>query len=238
MKGRRSPHPNPSPQGGRGPEQRIPQPRARLVLASSSPQRQALLKRAGLTFELAHPGEAENAIAAAPTPDALAIAKARAKAQGVAAALPGPYPAIVIGADTLVVSDAGELIGKPLDRVEAVEILSRLLGSRHCVISGVCLWPVNPTPFPSPQGGEGLGVGFGPKLAAVRTWVTMRRMSAREIETYVASGEADGKAGAYAIQEEGERFVKTLEGSFSNVVGFPLERFAEMLAEVEAEWRL
>ncbi|MCY3024394.1 MAG: Maf family protein [Planctomycetota bacterium] len=74
--------------------------------------------------------------------------------------------------------------------------------------------------------------------AAAVTWVNMRRMSAEEIEAYVASGQSDGKAGAYAIQADGDKFVEKLEGSFLNVVGFPLELFEELLPRALRDWRL
>jgi septum formation protein len=70
------------------------------------------------------------------------------------------------------------------------------------------------------------------------TWVTMRAMSAAEIAAYVASGQSDGKAGAYAIQEGGDKFVERVEGSFLNVVGFPLELFEELLPQALREWGL
>lgn len=138
----------------------------------------------------------------------------------VAAALDPPFPALVVGADTLVASAHGKIIGKPLDRADAVAILSSLSGTRHCVISGICAIPI----FERAQRPVCHALEF-----AESTWVTMRKMSAAEIAEYVKSGEADGKAGAYAIQEEGDKFVAKVEGSFLNVVGFPLERFqAEM----------
>jgi len=111
----------------------------RLVLASASPRRQEILSAAGYEFETADPGEAEYAVAAASGPEALALAKARAKAQAVAAGLAGP--ALVVGADTLVAL-GDEVLGKPLDRLDALRILTRLSGTRHRVITGLCLWPV------------------------------------------------------------------------------------------------
>ena len=195
----------------------------RLVLASSSPRRQEILKNAGYEFEIMDPGEAEDAIAAAPTPEALAIARARAKAMHVAASVRPPFPVLIAGADTLVAL-GDDVLGKPLDRFDAAAILTRLSGSRHRVISGLCLWPLSSAAAPGtiPQ-------GDAPVLASASTWVQMRKMSAEEIETYVATGQSDGKAGAYAIQENGDRFVKNLEGSFLNVVGFPLELFQQLL---------
>lgn len=192
-----------------------------LVLASASERRRTILSDAGYRFEVCDPGEVENAIAAAPTPEALALAKARAKAQSAAASLQTREPTVVVGADTLAAL-GDEVLGKPLDRIDAVRILTRLSGSRHRVITGLCLW---------------LSPGHAqPELAAETSWVEMRRLSQKEIEAYVATGEADGKAGAYAVQETGDRFVERIEGSFLNVVGFPLERFNERLPAALKRW--
>jgi len=121
------------------------------------------------------------------------------------------------------------VIAKPLDRADARDILSRLSGTRHRVISGVCLWPV--TAGVSSQGPVARNSGQ-PRLISATTWVNLRTMSSAEIDAYVNSGEADGKAGAYAIQEKGDRFVTSVEGSFLNVVGFPLEAFQQTLPGV------
>lgn len=204
--------------------------KARLILASASPQRRTILIDAHYDFEAVDPGEVENAIATAPTPEALAIAKARAKALAVAAVLPAPWPAVVIGCDTLVALGR-EVIGKPLDRMDAKGILSRLSGKRQAVISGLCLWPVNGATAPGTiPAGE-------PILTSVTTWVTMRPMSADEIDAYVATGQSDDKAGAYAIQETGDQFVESLEGSLLNVVGFPLEVFEQILPDALRAWK-
>ncbi|MBE7462636.1 MAG: septum formation protein Maf [Planctomycetes bacterium] len=191
----------------------------KLVLASASARRRAILADAGFAFVSRDPGTVEDAVTAAATPEALALEKARVKARAVAAAM--GEPAVVIGADTLVALD-DEVLGKPVDRADAERILKRLSGTRHRVITGLCLWPC--------------AVQAAPVLEAVQTWVTMRAMSASEIRAYVDSGEADDKAGAYAIQETGDRFVSAVDGSFLNVVGFPLERFRELLPAALAKW--
>jgi len=188
----------------------------RLVLASASPRRRDILKEAGFSFEVADPGDVEEAVVECPTPEILAMEKAKVKAQAVAQRLAPPFPAIVVGVDTLCV--LGEkVIGKPLDRADARDILSRLSGTRHRVISGMCLLPVGQTFLSAPD----------VRLISATTWVTLRKMSRAEIDNYVDSGESDGKAGAYAIQEKGDRFVTSVDGSFLNVVGFPLEAFRE-----------
>jgi septum formation protein len=197
---------------------RVPIP---LILASRSERRRRILREAGYDFQVFDPGEAEESAADAGGPEANARARARAKAAQAVRALKPARPVLVVAADTLVALGA-EALGKPLDRADARRILTRLSGARQQVITGLCLWP-------APGGPP-------PVLEAVSSWVTMRRMSAAEIAAYVASGEADGKAGAYAIQETGDRFVERLEGSLLNVVGFPLERFEELLPELLARW--
>jgi len=191
-----------------------------LILASASERRRTILGEAGYAFGVREPGDAEDAITSAPTPEALALEKARAKAEKIALELHGK-PSLVLGADTIVVAGK-DVLGKPLDRADALRILARLSGTRHCVITGLALRlaPGN----------------FAPALFAETTWVTFRTLKPAEIEAYVASGEADGKAGAYAIQERGDRFVERLEGSYTNVVGFPLELFEERAPRALREW--
>lgn len=188
----------------------------RLILASASPRRHQILRDAGYAFEIVDPGEVEDEVRSAPTPEELAEGKAAAKARHVARSPKGSEPALIIGVDTLCAAD-GDVIGKPLDRPDAIRILTRLSGTRHRVISGYCL-------LPFPAGDACIG--------SETTWVTMRPMAPGEIHAYVASGEADGKAGAYAIQETGDAYVDKLEGSFLNVVGFPLETFERTLPGV------
>ena len=192
-----------------------------LVLASLSERRRRILQEAGYAFEVFDPGAAEEDVTAAGGPEAQARARARAKAARAVAALGPARPTLVVAADTLV-AVGPEVLGKPLDRADARRILTRLSGARQQVITGLCLWP-------APGGPP-------PVLEAVSSWVTMRRMSEAEVAAYVASGEADGKAGAYAIQETGDRFVERLEGSLLNVAGFPLERFEELLPGLLARW--
>lgn len=181
----------------------------RLVLASASPRRRQLLTRLGYPFDVAAP-DADEPLDASLSPGELAQRLAWLKAEAVARDFPD---ALILGADTLVTT-GGEVLGKPADRQDAIRILTRLGGTRHCVITGVCI----------------LDAASGRKwLDAEETWVTMRLMSRAEIEAYVDSGEAMGKAGAYAIQETGDRYVEKVEGSFSNVVGLPLELLARML---------
>jgi len=183
----------------------------RLVLASSSPRRQQLLRAAGVVFDVIAPPlpEPEDVVQHLPPArqaEALAYFKARAVAD-----LHGKRR--VLGADTIVAAD-GEVLGKPADRRDAERMLRRLSGTRHAVITGVALL--------LPGGRRWIG--------SATTYVTMRPMTDAEIDGYLASGEWAGKAGAYAIQETADRFVVGLEGSFSNVVGLPVELVERLLA--------
>jgi septum formation protein len=183
-----------------------------IVLASASPRRREILSRLGIPFRVA-PSEVDETFDAPMPPAIVAETLARRKAESVAKAL---QKGIVIGADTLVALGP-DIIGKPANRAEAVAILSRLSGTRHAVITGVCV----------------IDVGAARALVdhAV-TWVTMRRMTPEAIAAYVASGEADGKAGAYALQETADRYVERLEGDFDNVVGLPLALVRELIRRI------
>jgi len=187
----------------------------RLVLASSSPRRRQLLAEAGYAFDAVDPpvGEPDHGCHLLP-PRQQAESLAYFKARSVAERLP---EAVVLGADT-VVACAGRVLGKPSGPEEALDMLRRLSGRRHAVITGVAL----------------LGPGAIRLIASDVTHVTMRPITDEEIGAYVASQEWRGKAGAYAIQETADRFVREVEGSFSNVVGLPMELLARMMRELEA----
>jgi septum formation protein len=198
-----------------------------LVLASASPRRQSILAEAGFEFTLCVPPDsAEDAIQVKPgmTPEELALRKAQAKALAAYSFLeprPGSRGA-VLGADTVVALGL-EILEKPLDRDDARAMLRKLSGSRHRVLTAVYLepWPAQP---------DG-GYGF-----VDESWVRMRTWTEAEVRAYVDSGEADGKAGAYAIQETADRFVTEIEGSFLNIVGFPLECFLLEWQRLQALW--
>ena len=194
---------------------------ARMVLASSSPRRQTLLAEAGYAFDVQPPPISE------PThwsdglpPIQLAEALAYFKARSVA---DNHHGAWVLGADTIVALDE-QIMGKPADEDDARRMLHDLSHNRHDVITGVALVFLN---------GDG-GVGAAEKrlIASSTTRVTMRPMTDAEIDAYIVSDEWRGKAGAYAIQETADRFISTLEGSFSNVVGLPMELLEQMVESV------
>jgi septum formation protein len=196
-----------------------------IVLASASARRRELLSRAGLAFEVA-PADVEEDLGEFGHPAEAALELARRKARAGAAACAAAREnrrALVLGADTIVAVDSAgvtQLLGKAENEAEARRMLRLLSGSRHQVITGVCV-------FAAPGGGE---------LAAFeRTWVTMRPIEPAELEAYVASGEWRGKAGAYAIQESADRFVTRLEeGGFDNVVGLPVALTLELLERARA----
>ena len=183
--------------------------KGRLVLASSSERRRRLLEEAGYDFEVIVPRLPEDRLHGQ-DPVVLAESLAYAKARQVADRIDKN---VVVGADTIV-SLKGKVIGKPADEAGAREILRSLSGSAHEVITGVCL--VNA------RRGERL-------LGSDLTRVTMRKLSDSELDAYVHSGEGFGKAGAYAVQESGDRFIERIDGSFTNVVGLPMPLLSRML---------
>ncbi|HKJ24028.1 MAG TPA: Maf family protein [Myxococcota bacterium] len=185
-----------------------------LVLASGSPRRRQLLGEAGVAIEIVTPRVDESA-APGEAPEALAVRLARDKALEVARRL-GPEPErTVLGADTIVVVD-GCVLGKPDDAAHAVRLLERITGREHVVITGVAV---------------ASSATLAARSAAVRSTVTMHPASRAEIEAYVATGESLDKAGAYAVQGEGRRFVAKVEGSETNVIGLPVEETLALLRE-------
>jgi nucleoside triphosphate pyrophosphatase len=181
-----------------------------LILASSSPRRKALLRRAGIRFRaLASrveppPGRGELA-------ERYVRRAALAKALEVAAR--SPRGALVLGADTVVVDD-GRILGKPAGPADAARMLRRLSGRTHRVVTGVCL-------VVAPRRRRA--------LFHETTRVRFRRLRDAEIRAYVRGGEPLGKAGAYAIQAGAAKFVTRLEGGYSNVMGLPVARLCQVL---------
>jgi septum formation protein len=174
-----------------------------LILASASPRRRELLARAGIKFVVRPAAIDETLRAGEPAPE-FVRRMAQAKASHVAKA--SPAGSLVLGADTVVEID-GEVFGKPTDEREAAAMLCRLSGRTHRVITGICL------------------VRAPDHLEALRhetTSVTFCELAEEEIAAYVASGEPLDKAGAYAIQGRAAKFIRRIDGCFSNVVGLPL----------------
>jgi septum formation protein len=170
-----------------------------LVLASSSPRRALLLSAAGYSFTTTAP-DVDEATHAEESPEDAVLRLARAKAL-----VPNQPGAVVLAADTAVVLE-GETLGKPRDRDHAIDMLRRLGGRTHVVITG---WAIATAQTIGEDGFDA-------------TLVTMRDITQQEAETYVDGGEPMDKAGAYALQGEGKRFVTGIAGSRSNVIGLPL----------------
>ena len=170
-----------------------------LVLASTSPQRRAILEQLGLPFEVVAPRYEERG----DDPLEHAIGKARS-VEG------GEQP--VLGVDTVVLCD-GRVLGKPGSAAEAEQMLELLSGRTHEVVSGLCLRTL---------GWE--------EARTETTRVEFRPLTPRDLAAYVASGEWEGRAGGYAIQERGAALVRRIEGDFLNVVGLPAALLVELLA--------
>jgi septum formation protein len=185
--------------------------RAPLILASASPRRKLLLRRAGYAFDIIVPDIDESAhldrtISAAGYTKILALEKAQIVAQKRPAA-------VVIGADTVVYAD-GRIIGKPLDDSHAKEIIELLFSKPHEVITGVALLKLN----------ENIKI-----VESVTTVVYPKRLAPQQIDQYIKNGGWKGKAGAYGIQETGDEFVERIDGSLTNVMGFPMELVNDLL---------
>ncbi len=184
----------------------------RLILASASPRRADLLTAAGFSFEVI-PVEIDEAVLPGEEPKDYVARLALAKARAVSRSNPG---SVVLGADTAVVAGA-LVLGKPADAGEARQMLKTLSGRTHDVLTGVALC-VN--------GREACEVAC--------TTVRFLPLSAAEIAWYVATSEPYDKAGGYAVQGLASRFVDTIEGSYSNVVGLPVSIVYRLLQDFGA----
>jgi septum formation protein len=171
-----------------------------LILASRSPRRSEILRHAGIEF-IATAADVDESVHSAENPEDYVKRVAQLKALAVK----GGEGDIVLGADTVVVID-GEILGKPKDRADAVRMLKSLADRKHEVVTGVCF-----------RRGEELTVDW----AVTKVWVIA--LTQGEIDDYVASGEPMDKAGAYAIQGLASKFIERIDGSYSNVVGLPVE---------------
>lgn len=181
-----------------------------LILASGSPRRRRLLESAGFGFRSIAP-DADETPLAGESPEGMVVRLAAAKATAVADLVSAD--AVVLGVDTTVVLD-GEAIGKPYDEAHAVEMILRLAGRSHTVFSGYVL----------------LVAGDVVEDGVVESTVTMRPVTRNDAESYAATGEPLDKAGAYAIQgAAGGELVANLDGSFSNVMGLPMEVLVPVL---------
>jgi len=179
----------------------------RLILASTSPQRRAILTSLGVDFEVVVPTYDEIPIPG--TPEQVVMERALGKALSVAAQTDGRP---VLGVDTEVVIDDGDVLGQPATAEEAHAMLTALAGREHRVISGIAL------------------LGEQQQVVSAVTTVRLRQLRDEEIVAYVAQGEWQGRAGGYAIQELGAELVAAVDGDYFNVVGLPVSRLSELLA--------
>lgn len=179
----------------------------RIVLASASPRRAELLTMAGYAFDV-DPADVDETPRAGEAPRAYVARIARDKALVVAARHPGR---IVLAADTTVALD-DEIFGKPIDRADAGRMLRALAGRDHDVFTGVAVTR------------DGAVVEH-----IEHTRVTFSAMADADIAWYLESGQADDKAGAYGIQGLASRFIPRIDGSYTNVVGLPVEAVHRML---------
>lgn len=180
------------------------------ILASTSPRRSEMLTRAGFSFRVVAPPEDDNDGLAHLAAGELVLTQGLAKGRAVARENPDQ---VVLAADT-VVALYGRILGKPAHREEAEAMLADLSGLVHEVLTGFCLL----------RGGETL------HAEAVRTEVEFRPLSPDEIRAYAATGSPLDKAGAYGIQDLGGGLVKSIRGSYTNVVGLPLAEVIQVLA--------
>jgi len=198
---------------------RDPIPETAIYLASASPRRQELLRQIGIGFEvwpsnldeIPHPGETARDYV-----QRVAADKARHVADAVRARGLPWRP--VLGVDTEVVVD-DEILGKPRDPAHAAQMLARLAGRTHTVLSALCIV-----------------TAAGEHRALNENSVAFAPLGARDIERYVAAGEALDKAGGYAIQGRAAGFIARLEGSYSGVMGLPLFELCETLRHAGIEW--
>lgn len=190
----------------------------RLILASTSPRRADLLRESGISFRVEPPRVDEWSAKDFPEiqPGELARGNARRKARAVAERHPGQP---VLAADTLVVCE-GRVLGKPGDEEVAKKMLGWLSGRTHEVVTAVVLV---------------LPDGKKIRESVVRTRVKFRELTVVEVEAYVREIDVLDKAGAYALQDGGDRLVERVEGSRSNVIGLPLETVLPWCEELVAE---
>ncbi|MBX6359746.1 Maf family protein [Pseudacidobacterium ailaaui] len=195
-----------------------------LVLASASPRRRELLAQAGFSFTV-RPSAIPEEMQPGENPIAFAMRLAREKADAVfndqAATETPEDPLLVLGADTVVISPSGEVLGKPLDAQDAARMLRALSGATHAVVTGVALVS-----------------RLGAEVASELTYVTMQTLSDKEIAAYIETGEPMDKAGAYGIQGRAAAWIPRIHGCYFNVVGLPLALVAAMLEGIRDRLRV
>lgn len=187
--------------------------RYKIILASSSPRRKALLENAGVEFEVVRPS-ADESVSGDETPEEFALRLAAEKALSVARI--SGNGSVVVGADTIVVVDR-EILGKPSDKEEASDMLRKISGREHEVYTAFSIVRPEQEVLHS---------------EIVRTSVSIKPLAAHEIQGYIKTGEPMDKAGAYGIQGIGAFMVKGIEGSYTNVVGLPVVELLRALRKL------
>lgn len=183
-----------------------------LILASGSPRRREIMEQVGLEFQVMVSKKEE--VITKETPQEAVQELATQKAQDIANDLNGD--GYIIGADTVVVQN-GSILGKPKDKEDGIQMLSRLSGQNHSVYTGVCILYKKADCIVD-------------KICFYEeTKVTMVSMSEEEIKEYVETGEPMDKAGAYGIQGKAAAFIKKIDGDYYNVVGLPISRLVREL---------
>lgn len=190
-----------------------------LILASQSPRRAELLRNAGICFE-ARPADVDESLHDGES--SMEYVKRLAEEKALAVLASAPAGALVLGADTTVVLD-GESLGKPMDEDDARQMLMRLRGRSHQVMTGVCV---------ASRGANGT---IAKEVDVEVTEVEFAAMSTEEVAAYVASGEPMDKAGAYGIQGWASRWIPRVSGCYFNVVGLPVARVCAMLERARLE---
>jgi septum formation protein len=181
-----------------------------LILASASPRRSELLRQLGVEFKVV-PSDAPEIHNEQMTAREVSQINAYRKARAVAKKYPD---ALVLGADTLVYLDT-TMFGKPANLEDAYQMLDKLQGKTHLVVTGICLLNLRQ---------------HRQRVFAETTEVTFQKLDGVKIRRYLSKVNPLDKAGAYAIQEEGDLIVEKIAGSYSNVVGLPVERMREELS--------
>lgn len=181
-----------------------------IILASASPRRQRLLKEMGFDFTVIASDAPE-----ADTEHLTAVEISQLNAYRKARAVAKKHPdALVLAADTVVYKDA-KLFGKPANHEDAYRMLKQLQGGTHQVVTGVCLLYLR---------------GHKQKMFAESTDVKFRNLDIKAIKEYIKETNPLDKAGAYGIQDKGDKIVEDVSGSYTNVVGLPVERLKEELS--------
>jgi septum formation protein len=186
----------------------------RIILASDSSRRKEILHRLHIPFRVIKPRINEKNINA-DTVDELVARIAKKKVEDVIVRLSQPAGRWILGVDTLIELE-GEIIGKPANEHEAEVFLNKLSGNIHSVVSGIALLPTNEYPV---------------DVRVAKSRVKFKQLSPDEIRWYIKTGEWQGAAGAYRIQERGAFFIEWINGSYSNIVGLPIPVFYDMLRD-------